>query len=58
MKQWETIERIEENLQIEFLGKTKEEATAFISKHLEESKREEEIDTEMAHIQYDEHGFI
>lgn len=58
LKQWIAISRIYEYLGIEFTGTTRKEASAFISLYIEESKREEELDTIMAHVQYSEHCFI
>jgi hypothetical protein len=57
-KQLLTILRICENLGVEFTGTTRNEASAFISAHIEESKREEEIDSIMSEVQYQEHCFI
>ena len=52
------IAKIEHYLQIEFKGSTKAQASEFISEHLENSKREDEMDTIMSHVQYEECSFI
>lgn len=60
-KQQFIIERICDNLGVAFAGTTRNEASTFISAHIEDSKREEEtdeIDEIMSHIQYQEHCFI
>ncbi|MEK5209644.1 hypothetical protein [Psychrobacillus sp. FSL H8-0510] len=55
--QWLAIILIYENLQIEFDGETKQDARIFINRHIEDSKQSE-ADEIMAHVQYEEHGFI
>ena len=57
-KQWSLIQRMCEMLEIEFKGKTRKEASNFISEHLQEFQHEEERDEILSHIQYEEHGFL
>ena len=53
-RQLETIALIQQNLNIEFTGRTKQEATAFISNHLEMSKKAVRESTEEERLLYEE----
>lgn len=53
-KQKAFIEVICEELDIEFHGKTKSEATKFISENIKEFK----LNQDLNQIQYEAHGFI